>query len=174
MFVVLFKHTERGILPRNEEQLRLMGVIADEADEKDWRCVDEVFKSIMYYTIESPKIDYFNGYLRIISKFGNMDQSMDILRLLIFGRNKFYSMPKGPTPNLETFEIILIDCLTNAMKLQNLNHDKSANKVEWVLKQMKSLRIGAKDTDIYKIIYQNLGVAFWEKLPWHLRTLNRP
>ena len=82
------------------------------------------------------------------------------------------SIPDAPAPNLQTFEFIF-KTLKVAIENNRLTQDVGARKAEFILKQMKELKIGTPHS-VYVLLYEVLGVAWWESLPWHLRLINRP
>lgn len=162
---------QRYIIPNTETQLLLMKHIGDETG--DFMEICRIFRIIASYTVNSPSIDYYNKYLQLLSKFGDIDEGIKILRLLVFKKYwNYMSIPDAPLPNLQTFELIF-KCLKVGIENNRMTQDVGARKAEYVLKQMKELKIGTPHS-VYKLLYEVLGVSWWDSLPWHLRLINRP
>merc|ERR1712228_893340 len=162
---------QRYVVPNTDTQLLLMEIIGNESNSLAE--VARIFRIIASYTVNSPSIDYYNKYLQILIKFGDIDECIKILRLLVFKKYwNYMSIPDAPMPNLQTFEYIF-KSLRTAIEKQRMTQDVGARKAEFVLKQMKQLKIGTPHS-VYVLLYEALGVAWWESLPWHLRLINRP
>lgn len=169
VFYGMMEH--RYIIPDADTRLLVMEHIGNRSS--DSAEIARLFRIWASYTVNSPPLTYYNRYLLMVAQFGDIDEAIKVLRLLVFKRYwNYFSIPDAPMPNLETFEIVF-KSLKHAILNQTLTQDVGARKAEFVLKQMKELKIGTPHS-VYVLLYESLGVAWWESLPWHLRLLNRP
>jgi len=161
----------RFVVPSLDTQYLLMREIA--AESSDALGLKQLFHTILEFAYIPPPIDWFNEYLDALSKFGRFEDSIEVLRVLVKQEyHHFYDYPQAPIPNVKTFEIVFKN-LKMAMEKNRLTQDVGCRKAAFVLRQMKELKIGTPQ-HIYVLLYEMLGVAWWEHLPWHLRLLNRP
>ena len=99
--------------------------------------------------------------------------AIKVLRLLVLKRYwNYMAIPDAPMPNARTFKLVF-ECLRADIVCNRLSQDVGARKAEFVLKQMKALKMRTPHS-VYVLLYEALGVAWWESLPWHLRLINRP
>ncbi len=154
---------QRYIIPNLETQLLLMEIIGNYSN--DSKEIVRIFRIISSYTVNSPSIDYYNKYLKLLIKFGDIDECIKILRLLVLKKYwNYMAIPDAPLPNLQTFEFIF-KSLKKAIENGKLSQDIGARKAEFVLKQMKELKIGTPQS-VYVLLYESLGVAWWKSLPF--------
>ena len=177
MVHLFYDFLERGVIPSQDSSIKMIELIGNNINNRELRTTElsRIFRIIVSCMIKTPSISFFNGYLRILAKYGNFEESLSVLKLLLFTTNlDNLTLPfdNRPTPTVDTF-FEMFNCLKIANENGYYDQDYSAKKSEYVLKQMKNLKIGASK-ELYTLVYEITGVAFWDQMSWHLRMHNRP
>ncbi len=164
-------HIERGVSPTEQGAIKLLTSIADTT--RDSLEVQRLFKIFISHSIRSPSRVFYNSYLTILGiQLGDIFACEDTLKLLLAKANWSICTPDAPKPDANTF-VILMYGIKTALEMRKLTRDEAMRRASWFLTRMSWLRI-KMPKEVYLLLYDMLGVGYWDSLPWDLRLENRP